>query len=291
MTAIPLVSPADPKPRKPRNPIPAGACDCHFHVFDGPSPQIAGRSYSAPSAPLSAYKSMQATLGLDRAIIVQPSIYGSDNRTTLQSLPGDGSMKAIVVLNNQTTRDELRKMDKDGAVGARVNMLFSSGMRTDNVAHLARILADFGWHLQILADVSEQPDLVKQVSELLVPVIFDHMGHVPAKAGVNDPGLKALLKSLESGNVWVKLSGAYRITDEGSAAYHDVAPLAKALIAANPERLVWGSDWPHPAFDGPMPNDGDLLDLLFDWSGSEMAQKILVDNPERLYGFSKSGNK
>lgn len=234
---------------------------------------------------------MQATLGLDRAIIVQPSIYGSDNRTTLQSLPGDGSMKAIVVLNNQTTRDELRKMDKDGAVGARVNMLFSSGMRTDNVAHLARILADFGWHLQILADVSEQPDLVKQVSELLVPVIFDHMGHVPAKAGVNDPGLKALLKSLESGNVWVKLSGAYRITDEGSAAYHDVAPLAKALIAANPERLVWGSDWPHPAFDGPMPNDGDLLDLLFDWSGSEMAQKILVDNPERLYGFSKSGNK
>lgn len=230
---------------------------------------------------------MQTALGLNRSIIVQPSIYGVDNRTTLQSLPADGSMKAIVVLAEETRRTELSWMANKGAVGARINMLFSSGTRADNIVSLAGTLAEFGWHLQVLADVSVQPDLMQLVTDLPVPVVFDHMGHVQAKQGVSDQGFQALLNSLDSGNVWVKLSGAYRITDAHSASYSGVASMAKALIAANPERLVWGSDWPHPAFDGPMPNDGDLLDLLFDWAGPETAQKILVGNPERLYGFPK----
>lgn len=286
MFKIPSVSGPDPKPKKPKNPIPAGACDCHFHVFDEPSQQISNRSYSAPPAPHRAYRSVQAALGLDRAVIVQPSVYGTDNRTTLQSLPDDQSMKAIVVLDERADRNELKTMADNGAVGTRINMLFRSGTRAENMDRLAGTLADFGWHLQILADVSAHPDLVHQAADLPVPVVFDHMGHVRAAAGVSDPGFQALVKSLEGGNVWVKLSGAYRVTETRSTAYGDVAPLAKALIAANPERLVWGSDWPHPSFDGPMPNDGDLLDLLFDWAGSETAQQILVDNPERLYGFN-----
>ncbi|MEM8978072.1 MAG: amidohydrolase family protein [Pseudomonadota bacterium] len=287
MSQISFVAPPDPEPRTPKAPIPAGACDCHFHVFDGPSPQIAERSYSAPSAPLSAYRVLQAALDLDRAVIVQPSIFGTDNRTTMQSMPTDGSVKAIVVFNDQTRLSDLQAMSAQGAVGARLNMLFSSGIRAENLTKLASVLADIGWHLQILTDVSAQPDLMQRVTDLPVPVVFDHMGHVPTVRGVNDPGFQALLRAVECGTVWVKLSGAYRITKSSSLDYDDVAPMAKALISANPDRLVWGSDWPHPAFDGPMPNDGDLLDLLFDWAGPETARKILVENPERLYRFPK----
>ena len=271
----------------PKNPIPRGACDCHFHVFDGPSPQVAQRSYSTSPAPLSAYRTLQRTLGVERSVIVQPSIYGTDNRTTLQSVPDDGCMKAIVVVDDTTDSDELMALTDQGAVGLRVNMLFSSGARSTDLTALCHRMADIGWHLQVLADVSTITDLAEFVGSLPVPVVFDHMGHVPAHEGVHGSGFQSLLRLLESGTVWVKLSGAYRVTGENSTVYSDVAPMAKALIAANPDRWVWGSDWPHPAFDGPMPNDGDLLDCLFDWAGAATAEQILVGNSEQLYGFDK----
>lgn len=287
MMKPPNIAPPNPKPKTPKSNIPGGSCDCHFHVFDGPSRQIATRSYSTQPAKLEAYRSVQTTLGLDRAVIVQPSIYGIDNRTTLHSIPNDGSMKAVIVVNDRISRNDLSAFAKEGAVGARVNMLFSSGAHTADLLGLAEKLADIGWHLQILTDVSEQAELLQDLINLPVPVVLDHMGHVPTSKGVDDAGFQALLASLDSGKIWAKLSGAYRLTTGGSEAYEDVTPMAKALISANPERLVWGSDWPHPAFNGHMPNDGDLLDLLFDWTDHYTAKRILVDNPERLYGFSK----
>ena len=277
----------DPHPRTPKNAIPPGACDCHLHIFDVPSPQVAARSYTASPAPLADYRKVQRALGLDRAVIVQPSIYGTDNRTTLQALPSDGSMKAIAVVDDDVSLSQLQSLAANGAVGARVNMLFSSDAKTDNLTSLADKLAQVNWHLQILADVSALPNLAQLVTTLPVPVVFDHMGHLPAGHAIDDPGFQTLLKLLDQGQVWVKLSGVYRLTQNASGDYSDVAPMAKALVKANPDRLVWGSDWPHPAFDGHMPNDGDLLDALFDWATPEDVHKILVQNPEQLYGFPR----
>jgi len=287
MTPAPFVTPPDPNPKTPEHPIPAGACDCHFHVFDGPSPQIATRSYSAHAAPLGAYRSVQKSLGLNRSVIVQPSIYGTDNRTTMNAVSRDDSMRAVVVVGDQTRKEDLRALAERGAVGARLNLMFSKAARLESLSSLTNAMADLGWHIQILADVSKTPDLMPWVRTLPVPAVFDHMGHVQARNGVEDPAFQGLLRLLETGNHWVKLSGAYRISTRANDAYGDVHPMAQALISANPDRVVWGSDWPHPAFEGPMPNDGDLLDLLFTWAGTKTAHKVLVDNPEQLYGFAK----
>lgn len=225
---------------------------------------------------------MQRSLGLDRAVIVQPSVYGMDNRTTLQSLATDGSMKAVVVVDDSTQPPALAKLADQGAVGARINMLFPSDAHLDHLETLANRMADLGWHFQVLADVSNLPDLASFVDGLPVPVVFDHIGHVPAVHGIDTQGFQSLLALLDRGTVWIKLSGAYRIAPADPSA---AAPMAQALISANPDRLVWGSDWPHPALQGPMPDDGDLLDMLFNWAGPETAHKILVQNPVCLYGF------
>ncbi|MEM9270021.1 MAG: amidohydrolase family protein, partial [Pseudomonadota bacterium] len=190
MTSPPFVTPPDPNPKTPKYSIPAGACDCHFHVFDGPSPPIASRSYSAHAAPLSAYRSVQKTLGLDRSVIVQPSIYGTDNRTTMNAVSQDGSMKAIVVVGDQTRKEDLKALAARGAVGARLNLMFSQAARVEMLFSLTSAMADLGWHIQILADVSKTPDLMPLVRTLPVPVVFDHMGHVQARSGVDDPGFQ-----------------------------------------------------------------------------------------------------
>ena len=286
MSEPPLCAPPDPNPRAPRNAIPSGACDCHFHIFDAPSQQVAERGYTAPDATSLDYQHLQATLGLERGVIIQPSIYGTDNRTTLAMSDGDGRMRAVVVVDDSATQDGLEAMSRQGAVGMRANLLFPSGAQTSDLHRLTRTLADVRWHLQILADVSTFQDLERFAADIPVPIVFDHMGHVSATKGVNEPGFQSLLRQLDSGRHWVKLSGAYRVT-AGDPCYADVADMARTLVATNPDRLVWGSDWPHPAISGPMPNDGDLLDFLFEWADTETAHKILVRNPETLYGFPK----
>ena len=285
--APPLCAAPDPQPRAPQIPVPAGACDCHFHVFDEPSPQVAERSYTAPPAPLSALRHLHKTLGISRSVIVQPSVYGTDNRTTLESCQGDPAMRAIVVIDADTPPATLAGYRTHGAVGCRVNMLFASNARIDSLAELAARIADQGWHLQILCDVAALGDGMDQFAALPVPVVFDHFGHLQAIRGVDDTGFQALLRLLGAGKAWVKLSGAYRLGPAGRETDRAVAGLAAALIAANPDQLVWGSDWPHPAIpQQEMPNDGDLFDALAVWAPDEaLRRRILVDNPARLYGF------
>ncbi|MCY4333388.1 MAG: amidohydrolase family protein [Litoreibacter sp.] len=282
MTEPPLCAPPLPACSAPKNALPAGACDCHFHVFAPPSGQVPGRSYTAAPAPLSAYRALQTTLGLSRSVIVQPSVYGTDNRTMLEAQVGDPNMRAVVVVDAGTPVSELQRMAKLGAVGARANLLFSSGAEVEDLDRLTRHFADLGWHLQVLADVARLPDLENLINRLPVPVVFDHMGHVPAGAALSEPRFKTLLKLLERDKVWVKLSGAYRVAPDD---WTQASPMARALIEANPERLVWGTDWPHPALPGDVPDDGALADLLFDWAGPELSNQILVTNPEQLYGF------
>ena len=285
--APPLCAAADPHPLSPGFDVPAGACDCHFHIFDGPSPQVAERSYTAPPAPLAAFRHLHKTLGISRSVIVQPSIYGTNNRTTLETCAADPAMRAIVVVDDNTPADLLADYRAQGAVGCRVNMLFGSNARIDSLERLASSAADQGWHLQILGDVSVLHATMDDLACLPVPVVFDHFGHLNVAKGENDPGFTALLRLLGQGKAWVKLSGPYRLGPTGPGTDDAVARLAAALVRTNPDNLVWGSDWPHPAIpQQDMPNDGVLFDSLARWvPDAALRRRILVDNPERLYGF------
>jgi predicted TIM-barrel fold metal-dependent hydrolase len=277
----------DRNPKIPINFTPKGACDCHFHVFDGPSVQVADRSYSAPSAPLSADRNVQKKLSLDRAVIVQPSVYGTDNSTTMAAVTDKSQMKAVVVVPDDVTSKDLKNLNKAGAVGTRLNLLFTGGGRRQDLISSASKLADFDWHMQVLADVSQAEELMPALQKLPVPIVFDHFGHSASELGVNNTGFQSLLRMVDDGKTWVKLSAPYRISKMPN--FEDADPFAKALLDVCPDRLVWGSDWPHPSFLGGMPNDADLFDILFNWVGSANAAKILVENPEKLYGFQKAG--
>ena len=288
MTTIPppICEGPDLDPLPPGFAVPANACDCHVHVFDEPSEQIEERRYTAPRASLQAYIALQRKLGLTRTVIVQPSVYGTDNRTTMSVVQGRADMKAIVVVGADAPKQQLRELADLGAVGCRVNTLYPSNAQLDDLKRLARSIADLGWHLQLLVDVSEIENLIPLVTGLPLPVVFDHMGHVPATKGVDDPGFQSLLRLLGDGHAWAKISGVYRTTAGQDQAYPDVRPFADALIRTNVDHLVWGSDWPHPDIATPMPNDGHLLNQFAEWAPDEATLKtILVTNPERLYGF------
>lgn len=267
--------------------MPPGACDCHAHVFSDLSRLVPGRVYTPPAASLEAYRQMLDVIGIKRAVIVQPSVYGSDNRATLDAVARAGeAFRAVVVLDDTATRRDLEMMHDQGARGTRVNALFSGDAEREDLFRLGRLLADQGWHMQMLIDVSRFADLEGFVRALPVPVVLDHMGHMPCAEGPNAPGFQALLRLLGEGRVWTKLSGSYRITAEAEPPYGDVTPFARALVAANPDQCVWASDWPHPHIPVAMPNDGDLVDMLADWvPDTATRNRILVDNPARLYGF------
>ncbi|MEM7378324.1 MAG: amidohydrolase family protein [Pseudomonadota bacterium] len=266
--------------------LPADACDCHFHVFDAPSPQVMPRTYTAPPAPLAQLKRVHATLGIGRSVVVQPSVYGTDNRTTLSAIESTATVKAVVVVDNGVSIAELRALSEAGAVGCRVNQLFQSNAAAGDLTTFARTLAEVNWHLQMLTDVSAIDDLASLVRALPVPLVFDHLGHMPAKQGVDHPGFQQLLRVLGDGQVWVKLSGPYRVSDGTTPDCADVVPLVDALVRTNPDRLVWGSDWPHPHVPHAMPDDTQLVNLLSRWLPDVATRhRVLVDNPATLYGF------
>jgi predicted TIM-barrel fold metal-dependent hydrolase len=289
MSQAPICAAPDPNPRPPKFRPPAGAADCHVHLFGPPRdyPFFPVREYTPPEAPVPALQHLLAALGLQRAVIVQPSVYGQDNRATLDGSKALGANgRAVVVIDSSVTDAELEAMHAAGARGVRVNLKLPGGIGLDELPKLVRRIAPLGWHIQFFLDVSTFEHFDRMV-DLGVPSIVDHMGAMPARRGVNDPGFRRLLDLLGRGKLWVKLSGAYRLTGERMVPYRDVTPLARALVAANPEQLVWASDWPHTHFDLPMPNDGDLLDALADWAPDEAVRnRILAANAARFYGFT-----
>lgn len=236
---------------------------------------------------LSAYGHMLDTLGLSESVIVQPSVYGADNQCTLHSLDSPGPVSRAIVAPEPGIGDEdLADLHRRGVRGVRINLGFGGLEALDGLDALARRLAPLGWHIQIFVDISTIAERLPAFADLPVPVVFDHFGHMPAAKGIDDPGFRAMLSLLERGKAWVKVSGAYRITAEKEPPYGDVEPFAAKLMAANPDNLVWGSDWPHPWITTPMPNDGALLDMLDDWSPDTATRdRILVDNPRRLYAL------
>jgi len=285
---------ADPNPATPKDLPPAGACDCHSHIF-GPVveyPYAQVRKYTPPDASLSDYSHMLATLGLTRAVIVQPSVYGFDNRATLNAIQTLGeNFRGVAVIDPETISNaELDQMHAIGIRGVRVNQAYERSLNMDYLHRVVEKTRPLGWHLQLFVNINRFPDFKRELSNLPVDVVIDHMGYVATHEGLSNPRFQDLLALLSEGKCWVKLSGAYRLTAQKSIPYSDVTLFAQALVDANPERCVWGSDWPHPHIDIPVPNDGDLLDLLSTWVPNENSRhRILVDNPAELYGFPQTG--
>ncbi|HEY0121125.1 MAG TPA: amidohydrolase family protein [Rhizobium sp.] len=279
--------------RQPVRQLPAGAIDCHFHVL-GPEadfPYAPGRSYTPPDASIGQYETLAATLGFARAVIIQPSVYGLDNRRTLSFLRESRiPARAVLVLDPDISDKELEALHESGVRGVRVNLVFAAGLALEAANTLADKIRGLGWHLQFLADVSRIENLKELVRGLNIPVVFDHLGHVPAAKGVDDSGFQAMLSLVRDGKAWVKLTGAYRVTGMRRPPYDDVAPFVDALLKADAGQLVSGTDWPHPSIPVPMPDDTDLIDMCTGWVGDEaLLQRIFVDNPERLYGFPAWG--
>ncbi|MCY1522706.1 4-sulfomuconolactone hydrolase [compost metagenome] len=281
--------------------VPAGACDCHVHVF-GPTerfPYSPARPYTPAPATAEDLVHHQDVLGLDRVIVVQPSVYGTDNRCTLDAVAHfGGNARGVAVIDQQTSKSDLQELQKGGISGIRLNLAAAgnnAAAAIEVLRHANGVAAEFGWHIQIFATTEVIQALRAELKQLSVPLVLDHFGGVHASAGVKHEGFKALTGLLSSGNCYVKVSAPYLISEQ--PAQDDVAPLVKELAAVNSERLLWGSNWPHPlgglgdVTRGPVSlfrevNDGISLTRLANWLGDDaLLAAVLVDNPAKLYGF------
>jgi predicted TIM-barrel fold metal-dependent hydrolase len=271
----------------PKNRLPAGTVDCHFHVFEDPNkyPYTENRSYTPSLAPWAAFQKMNDTIGADRAVLVHPSVYGHDHRTLYDTLHmHPDRLRAVGVLSMDTTEAEIEKLHRAGTRGTRVNILFAGGSQLADAETLAKRIQPFGWHIQFLVDVAAQPEIPAWAAKLGVPVVFDHFGH-PSVPDVNNAGFKNMCALIKEGVAWAKLSGAYRVVDAANK-WSAIATFVEAMLNTRTDRLVWGTDWPHPNIPAPMPNDGDIADAVFAWlPDAGLRQKILVKNPEILYDF------
>ena len=281
----------DPNPKPPGFRVPAKACDAHCHVF-GPAakfPYAEGRTYTPPDAPFEALQRLHAVLGIARAVIVQATCHGTDNRATLDAIGRSGGRYRGVAIVDASFRDgDFAGLHRGGVRGVRFSFARHVGGAPDFglVKAVAARVAPLHWHLVLYLEAEDIVENLKELRALPVPVVIDHMGRVKTQAGLRQAPFQALLKLLRNEpNFWVKICGAERISSAGPP-YRDAVPFAQALIEAAPDRVLWGTDWPHPNIDGVMPNDGDLMNLLAKSAPDEnVRNRILVDNPHRLYGF------
>jgi predicted TIM-barrel fold metal-dependent hydrolase len=290
----PLCAPFDPNPRKPRIAIPRLACDSHAHVC-GPEtryPYYPKRTYTPLDSLLPAYQHMLATLGIERAVLVQPSVYGTDNTAMLDAMKAAGpKFRGVAALADDISDQDIKVMHQAGVRGARLNIVDVKDRKPGTLPlaqleTLARRIKPFGWHMEFLMHVDEFPDLDQLLGSFPVDTVFGHLGYVKTSLGVETPGFQALLRLMKSGKAWVKLTGPYRISSS-PLPHEDTNAFARALIAAAPSQVVWGSDWPHVHIKTKMPNDAEICDLLEAWISNEQERKqVLVDNPARLYEFA-----
>ena len=272
----------------PKVKAPKLSADCHFHIF-GPFdkfPLDPGRHYEPPLALIEDYLALAETVGLERMVIVTPSPYGTDNRVTLDAIERFGRHRAVGVAVIEERWDDaaLRRLSDAGIRGARFNLVSGNGTPVDQLQALAKRLVPLGWHIQVYADGETLVGIAPVLAKLPVPVVVDHIGGVKAALGTAHPQFQALLRLLDSGNAWVKTC-SYRASSTGHP-WADTGPNVRALVAAAAERCVWGTDWPHSSMKAPIPEAGALLDQFFDWvPDAATRQRILVDNPARLYGF------
>ncbi|MEM8877526.1 MAG: amidohydrolase family protein [Pseudomonadota bacterium] len=286
--AAPLCAAPHPEPRAATFDVPPGAVDTHAHVIGLPPdyPLAQNRSYTPVEATPGMYLGMLDALGMTYGVLIQVSVHGTDNRRMVETLRANPDrLRGIAVVDPDVPDAELDELAVAGVRGLRLNVLFGGGVGLDAMTRLGPRCAERGWHLQLLMDARTLPEMENTIRALPVPVVVDHMGHMPVSAGVGDPGFQSLLGLMRDGRAWVKLSGAFRVSDAGPP-YADTASLATALIEANADQCVWGSDWPHVGLSDMPFNTGDLLDLLGHWvPDADLRHRVLVDNPGRLYGF------
>lgn len=283
--------PPDPDTRAPNYAAPAGACDSHCHVF-GPGdvfPYAPTRTYTPPDAPKENLASLHGKLGIDRAVIVQASCHGTDNAAMLDAIASsDGHYLGVCNASDTFTGAEFMQLHEAGIRGVRFNFVKHLGGAPDleKMWKIVRNVEDLPWHVELHFDAKDLVEFEHVIDDIPLPVVIDHMGRVPVADGVGQAPFQALLaKFADHNGLWVKVSGSERISESGPP-FTDAVPFAAALIAVAADRVLWGTDWPHPNISRFMPNDGDLVDLIPAMMPDDKTRKmVLVDNPQRLFGF------
>lgn len=280
--------------QRPKIKVPANACDCHHHIYDPVRFQyVPEDKRNQPPGTVDDYRLLQRRLGTTRSVIVQPSAYGLDNSCTLDALQKLGSKaRAVIVIKPSVSDADLKRMDGLGVCGIRINLASAiKVIPVDQIEPLSKRVNELGWHIAFWIEPDDIVELEDLLMRLPTQLVFDHLAHLPQPAGAAHPAFRVVCNLIDKGKTWVKVSGAYLDTKIGPPTYADTSKLAQAYVKYAPDRLVWGSDWPHPVMWGlkkPWPNDALLLDLLGEWAPNEATRKqILVDNPIKLYGFSK----
>jgi 2-pyrone-4,6-dicarboxylate lactonase len=295
----PLIAGPIANPCAPREKLPPGAWDTHAHIF-GPAekfPFTAGRGYTPPAAPVEKYCALLDRLGFARGVVVQGNAHGYDNRVVLDALARYGNrLRGVAITDGRVAPATLRDWHKLGMRGLRFHLFshagkpgYVRGVGLDVFEIFRPVMRELGWVMQVWCDWRLLPDVADKLREIAaaMPVVIDHMLSMPAARGIDDPSFQTLLRLVGEGHVHVKLSGAYRLSEKYPD-YPDARPFHAALLAVNPERLVWGTDWPHPQIDAAvMPDDGHLVDLFMDWTpNATQRQLIFVETPERLFDRS-----
>ena len=282
-------APPDPHTRTPKFRLPPLACDAHCHVF-GPAakfPYATDASYVPPDAPFEGLQKLHSILGIKRAVIVHASCHGADMRVTLDAIArSKGRYRGTAIVDRSYTMKDFERLHEGGIRGVRFNFVKHLGGRPERAFFYRTIerVKPLGWHLILHLDSQDLVELEKTLKTIPIPMVIDHMGRVKAADGLEQKPFKLLLEFMKTEKFWVKVCGAERVSSMGPP-FTDAMPFARALIDAAPDRVLWGTDWPHPNVNS-MPNDGDLVDLFpLMAPDPKIQKKILVENPARLYGF------
>lgn len=292
-TATRPMQPCPPPDRHPRQPafaMPRGACDCHVHVF-GPQAQFpfsAARSYTPEDCTAEDLDRLHSALGIDRAVIVHGGAHGTDNRVTLATLDrAPQRLRGVAVIPAGLPRRTLEDMHRRGMRGCRMSTVVSGGASFEHLENLAAQTFDLDWHLVLhFHHATELVNVAPKLLRVRSPFVLDHLARIDARDGVASPAFATLMRLLDTGRCWVKFASLYRLSAEPYP-HLDMLPMIERVVAHRPDRVIWGSNWPHPICPVPMPNDGDLVDLIPLWLPDAATQRlVLVDNPAALYGFA-----
>jgi predicted TIM-barrel fold metal-dependent hydrolase len=274
--------------------VPANACDCHHHIYDPVRfSYTPDDTRNQPPATVDVYKLLQRRLGTSRDVMIQPSAYGTDNGCLLDALKQMGSRaRGVAVVDRTVTDAELDRMHEAGVRGIRFNIATGAASDEAMILELSRRVAALGWHTAFWMTADDTVHMADLLNKLPSTIVFDHRGHIPQPDGIMHPAFKVICNLLDKGRTWVKLSGLYQDSKTGEPGYADTVKVGQAYVKHAPDRMVWGSDWPHPSeFSSrkPMPNDATMLDLLAEQAPDESVRtKILVTNPAALFGFPQS---
>lgn len=267
---------------------PAGATDCHAHIFLLGFESQEGGPQIAELATVENYRELQQWLGLERVVITQPNAYQTNNEALLEALAqfGPDVARAIAVVTPDTPKHELERLHEKGVRGARIMQLPGGAVGIDRMLAVEDAIQDMGWHLMVQFNGRDLPNYMEALQKIKGNYIIDHIGKFIDPVDADDPRVDDILRLMDHGNAWLKVCGAYETSLTGGPSYSDVAPIAKRFIEHAPDRIIWGSNWPHVGVSrSQYPNDAQQLDILLEWADTETQKKILVDNPALLYGF------